>query len=666
MAGGNFTYISDHESIKFSKLDRILVCDKFMGRWPLASLKVLKKGYSDHCPVVLCCANKDFGPPPFKFYNSWIGKKELDLIVQNHVGLTLEGVKGDLVLTTVLKRIKSDIKKWRILCRANEEKEEQEILKVVENLESMAEVATLNDGERKLRIALRQKLKSIEIARVKDLKQKARLKWVKLGDENTAFFHKIINFNKARNRVNGLLIGGVWVSEPTAIKEEFRKWFKKQFSEPIRRRPSFADSGLPKISNEQATALVSCFSYDEIWSALKDCDGGKAPGPDGFTIKFYKRFWEHIKPAILAMLTDFHATGEISFGCNPSFVALIPKVSDPQNFGDYRPISLISSMYKILSKILSNRLKRVMDGVISQTQSAFVGGRNILDSPLIVSETISWAKKNKKKIMIYKVDFQRAYDSLNWKFLFKMMKFMGFPEQWIGWINGCLKSGRGSVLINGSPTGEFSFKRGLRQGDPMSPLLFILAMEVVNMFMKKALLLGLFHGVKLPNDGPVLSHLCYADDVLFIGEWSEHNAVSINRFLRCLYLVSGLKVNHKKCQLYGVGVDEVEVSRLARVVNCEAGKFPFMYLGVPIGANMKCARHWQPVVEKINKKLSTWKARNLSFAGRVTLAKAVLGTIPSYYLSLFHAPKSVIKKMEGLRRDFVWGKTGKRSKIEMG
>ncbi|KAJ0441659.1 putative reverse transcriptase zinc-binding domain-containing protein [Helianthus annuus] len=119
----------------------------------------------------------------------------------------------------------------------------------------------------------------------------------------------------------------------------------------------------------------------------------------------------------------------------------------------------------------------------------------------------------------------------------------------------------------------------------------------------------------------------------------------------------------QKCQLFGVGVEETEINLFAKILGCRASDFPFTYLGIPIGANMKQAKFWQPVIEKFNKKLSSWKARNLSFAGRVTLAKAVLGSLPSYYLSLFAAPKVVIKKLEGLRRDFVWGKTGMRKKV---
>ncbi|KAJ0818578.1 putative RNA-directed DNA polymerase [Helianthus annuus] len=349
--------------------------------------------------------------------------------------------------------------------------------------------------------------------------------------------------------------------------------------------------------------------------------------------------------------------------CNSSFVALIPKIKDPQDLGNFRPISLVGSLYKIIAKVLVNRLKAVMNDVISENQSAFVGGRNILDSPLIVSEMVTWANKSKSKMLILKVDFEKAYDTINWKFLFKVMEKMGFPERWIKWIKGCLVSGKGSVLVNGSPTSEFKFKRGLRQGDPLSPFLFIIAMEVINMLLKRAMDLGLFKGFKLPNDGPVISHLCYADDVLFIGEWSYQNVVVLNRLLRWLSLLSGLKINRRKCLLFGIGAEASEVNQFASIIRCGAGFLPFTYLGVPIGVNMKRAKFWEPVLDRFKSKLSKWKARYLSFAGRMTLIKSVLGSLPSYFLSIYAAPKCVLKKLEKIRREFLWGKSDKGHKL---
>ncbi|KAJ0816203.1 putative RNA-directed DNA polymerase [Helianthus annuus] len=304
-----------------------------------------------------------------------------------------------------------------------------------------------------------------------------------------------------------------------------------------------------------------------------------------------------------------------------------------------------------------------MNDITSPTQSAFVGGRNILDSPLMLNEIVAWAKKSKKKLLIFKVDFQKAYDSINWKFLFRMMNKMGFPSLWVSWIKGCLVSAWGSILVNGSPTKQFKFKRGLRQGDPLSPFLFVIAMEIISLLMNRACQTGLFKGCNLPNNGPIISHLCYADDVIFIGEWSNQNILAINRLLRWLYLVSGLKVNRQKSKLFGIGASEAEVVELASLARCDIGSLPFSYLGIPVGVNMKKACHWSPVIEKFFRVLSKWKARHLSFAGRMTLAKSVLGSLPSYFLSLFAAPKCVLNKLEKIRRNFIWGKSGSGIKM---
>ncbi|XP_022014398.1 uncharacterized protein LOC110913887 [Helianthus annuus] len=190
-----------------------------------------------------------------------------------------------------------------------------------------------------------------------------------------------------------------------------------------------------------------------------------------------------------------------------------------------------------------------------------------------------------------------------------------------------------------------------------------MAMEIITLFVNRVMNAGLYEGIKIPNDGPMLSHLCYADDVLFLGRWSVQNAVTLSRLLRWLNLVTGLKVNFQKSKLYGFGVDEEEKLRLASVLKCEVGKLLFSYLGIPIGVNMKRSKYWDLVINKFSAKLSKWKAKFLSLAGRVTLAKLVLGSLPSYFLSLFVAPKCVINKLEKIRRDFVWGFSGSIKKM---
>nr|KYP57260.1 Transposon TX1 uncharacterized [Cajanus cajan] len=219
--------------------------------------------------------------------------------------------------------------------------------------------------------------------------------------------------------------------------------------------------------------------------AVWDCDSSKSPGPDGFNFKFIKSFWETVKEDIVRMMKEFHANGKLPKGTNSTFITLIPKVDDPQTLGDYRPISLVGCLYKILAKILANRLKKVLPSVIDDRQSAFLEGTNLLQSVVIANETLDEVKKEKKSCTFFKVDYEKAYDSVNWEFLLYMLRRLGFDTKWIQWIRACLESAHVSVLINGSPSEEFKMSRGLRQGDPLSPFLFTIVVEGLTGLMRE-------------------------------------------------------------------------------------------------------------------------------------------------------------------------------------
>ncbi|XP_021974901.1 uncharacterized protein LOC110870014 [Helianthus annuus] len=226
-----------------------------------------------------------------------------------------------------------------------------------------------------------------------------------------------------------------------------------------------------------------------------------------------------------------------------------------------------------------------------------------------------------------------------------------------------LKSAVASVLVNSSPTMEFKCTRGLRQGDSLSPFLFVIIMEALTGIMKRAVSFGLFKGLRCTLDDSLLSHLLYADDVMFIGEWSTANAINLCRILKCFYLTSGLNVNLSKCSVYGVGVNELDLQNMAATFNCKQGSFPFKHLGLFVWANMNLIKNWEPVINIFRNRLSIWKAKNLSYGGRITLLKSVLNSLPTYYFTLFKAPVQVIECLERFRRVFFWGGSEEKAKM---
>ena len=206
---------------------------------------------------------------------------------------------------------------------------------------------------------------------------------------------------------------------------------------------------------------------------------------------------------------------------NATFLVLVPKGRTVEDLKDLRPISLVGSLYKILSKVLANRIKRVMGLIFSQSQNAFVEGRQILDAVLIANEAVDSILRRKEKGILCKLDIEKAYDHIRWDFLLQIMERMGFGSKWISWIKWCISTASLSVLVNGSSTGFFRSSRGLRQGDPLSPYLFVIGMEALSCMLKRVVEGNFISGCRFSGrDGGdiVISHLLYADDTILFCE----------------------------------------------------------------------------------------------------------------------------------------------------
>nr|GFA02953.1 RNA-directed DNA polymerase, eukaryota, reverse transcriptase zinc-binding domain protein [Tanacetum cinerariifolium] len=229
----------------------------------------------------------------------------------------------------------------------------------------------------------------------------------------------------------------------------------RRFDKPAVHR-AHIDMAYPKsLPGDQQIELERDVFKKEIKKAVWDCGTDKSLGPDGFSFVFYRHFWKLIENDVFEADQQFFTNREIPNGCNSSFTALISKIPDANLVKDFRPISLIGSMYKIIAKILANRLVGVLGDIVDEVQSAFIADRQILDGSFILNEVLQWCKLKKKQSLIFKVDFEKANDSVRWDFLDDVLKKFGFRDKWCNWIQRCLRSSRGSIIINGSHTKEF-------------------------------------------------------------------------------------------------------------------------------------------------------------------------------------------------------------------
>jgi hypothetical protein len=258
--------------------------------------------------------------------------------------------------------------------------------------------------------------------------------------------------------------------------------------------------------------------------------------------------------------------------------------------------------------------------------------------------------------MLFKVDFEKAYDSVDLNYLNSVMVAMNFPTLWRKWISECVGTATASVIVNGSPTEEFHIERGLRQGDPLFPFLFLLAAEGFDVLMKAVVSNNLFQLYRVGSQEEVrLSHLQFADDTIIIGEKCWLNVWTIRAVLLILEEVSGLKVNFNKSMITGVNISSTWLAEAASMLNCRTRTIPFVYLGLPIGGDSRKLSFWKPEVDRIIARLSLWNNKFLSFGGRLVLLKSVMSSLPVYFLSFFKAPAGIISSIESIFKFFFGG-----------
>ncbi|RVX23043.1 LINE-1 retrotransposable element ORF2 protein [Vitis vinifera] len=473
------------------------------------------------------------------------------------------------------------------------------------------------------------------------------------GWEGHKFMRKL-QFVKAKLKVWNKASFG----ELKSIKEEILRYFEKLYTSPS--GESWRVEGLDwsPISGESAFRLESPFTEEEIFKAIFQMDRDKAPGPDGFTIAVFQDCWEVIKEDLVKVFAEFHRSGIINQSTNASFIVLLPKKSMSRRISDFRPISLITSLYKIIAKVLAGRIRGVLHETIHSTQGAFVQGRQILDAVLIANEIVDEKRRSGEEGVVFKIDFEKAYDHVSWDFLDHVLEMKGFGSRWRKWMSGCLSSVSFAVLVNGNAKRWVKASRGLRQGDPLSPFLFTIVADVLSRMLLKAKERNVLEGFKVGRNRTRVSHLQFVDDTIFFSSSREEDMMTLKNVLLVFGHISGLKVNLDKSNIYGINIEQNHLSRLAEMLDCKASGWPILYLGLPLGGNPKTSGFWDPVIERISRRLDGWQKAYLSFGGRITLIQSCLTHMPCYFLSLFKIPASVAAKIERMQRDFLWSGVG--------
>uniref|UniRef100_A0A2N9I574 Reverse transcriptase domain-containing protein n=1 Tax=Fagus sylvatica TaxID=28930 RepID=A0A2N9I574_FAGSY len=518
---GQFTWSNNQDLPAKSRIDRFLVSNDWEEQFSQLMQKALLHFVSDHCPIILECRNFKRGKSYFKFENMWLHHQDFVGNVRNlWGGYDFQGSPSD-ILASKLKVLKEDIKKWNKECFGDVRIKKLDLMHELQMLEGKENQGLLTAEEKSYRLK---------------------------GDKNTKFFQRTANAHRQNNYIESLQHREQqWKSE-SEIRDRIVDFYQGLYSEREAWRPVLGGVEFNTIDSAEATQLEGPFSEEEVVTALNQMNGEKAPGPDGYTIAFYKHCWDIVKLEVLNSLQEFHEHESIKRNLNATFVALIPKKPGVSDVKDFRPICLIGSVYKIRSKILANCLK--------------------------------------------------AYDHVNWNFLMYMLEWCSFGAKWRNWMYFCMSTVRFLILINGTPCGFFNSTRGIRQGDSLSPLLFVLVMEALSRLMDKAV-------SEILLEGFALLHL--------------------KGVLTCFEAVSSLHINLGKSEIVPVGMVH-GIHDLAQVIGGQITTLPMKYLGLPLGARYKSKEIWNPILEKMERHLAGWKRLYLSKGENTALWRQVIAS----------------------------------------
>ena len=356
------------------------------------------------------------------------------------------------------------------------------------------------------------------------------------------------------------------------------------------------------------------------------------------------------------MTNAFACTHSLNTGplhkLNGASIVLLPKKEAAEAVKDYRPISLIHSFAKIVSKVLAMRLSQQINTLISDSQSAFIKRRCIQDNFLYVRNLARAYHRTKTPALLLKMDISKAFDSVSWEYIFELLEARGFPQRWRDWLALIFTSSTSSVLLNRVPGQSITHKRGLRQGDPLSPYLFILAIDILVKIFELATNDGRLTALRGRHAKLRLS--LYADDAVVFINSIKQDVDMVIRIMQRFGDATGLHINLEKSSVAPIRCQDVNLDDILASFSGQRVGFPLTYLGIPITIGRLRLVHLQSIKDKALTKLSGWQCRLLNPGGRRVLVRSVLSSLPVYMLTVLKPPKAFVKDFDRVRRRFLW------------
>ncbi|XP_021739498.1 uncharacterized protein LOC110705886 [Chenopodium quinoa] len=548
------------------KIDRILVNELWTENCREFRADFLPEGLMDHCPCIirLFGCNWNF-QKPFRIFNIWIDAPGYQEAVKQARNSDVKGTDMFIVVK-MLQKVKEALKFLNLTNFSSVES-----ANIIADAELENVQCQLNNDPRNLELIqmesdARERFLAVHTAKLKILKQKAKLHWMK-------------------------------------------------------------EAAGPILDDVQHLSLCRGFTEEDVRSVVWSIEDDKAPGPDGFSSKFFKNAWGVVKNEVCKAVLGFFEHGQLLKQVNATTLTLVPKLDNATRVTQFRPITCCNVLYKIISKMLCERFKEDM--------------------------LKEYNNKRKSPRCTIKVDLRKAYDSVHWSFIHDMLQTLNFPSRFISWVMECVTSPSFSIMINGGLNGFFKGKKGIRQGDPMSPLVFVIVMEYLSRLLKKVVAKRGFRFHRRCKS-LTLNHLIFVDDLMLFSYADKKSISLLVRALKAFEGCSSLQANADKSAIYFGSVQPEVQQGIVTESGFIIGETPFKYLGIPLNAKYLRVSDFDAIVDKMLARITCWSSRKLSYTARVLLVNPVLITLHTYWVQCVLLPKLVILRITQLCKAFLW------------
>ncbi|KAL3690555.1 hypothetical protein R1sor_016864 [Riccia sorocarpa] len=667
-SGPRFTRVQvKGNRVEMSRLDRWHLTNN--GDWVDKIAHVFhdpKAGISDHCPVImeLWVVEGSRGNHGWKSYMKIAVD---DLKDQNNRTKVVAAWKNHPVNCSD-PRIRWDLA-WRrvkrVLKDARGEKKAQEVSR--EDLESIhaewrlrIETEDSEKNKEGLRLSLAM-LKEKDHQEASLWKMRSQVKWLTEGDAPSKYFFAIWQSKLKHETIRSLqLEDGTVLEDRAGILQEIGSFYRKLYMEEgdppgaVEERARVLSLITKQVKQEDNLRIETTPTVQELEDCVKHLAKDKAPGLDGVSADVLRELWDEAKDLCLEMLETFWATEQLTTSAKKGVIKIIPKNDDTHKLTNWRPLTLTGINYKLASKLLADRLKPLLPGLISGQQTGFVPGRTIFDNILALKLGEEWALETGQEAFFLKLDFIKAYDRIRHVFLWDTLKAMGFSDKVIKLFQGLMHEAEATVHHDGEFSEVFKLEREVRQGCPLAPFLFSLSTEPLMLMLQEAAELQRIEEIKISEHKQLL-HSLFADDTGLCLRATEENFWAAKEIVDRFEMISGARLNVAKSLIIPLGLETVP--RWMLMTGCKVavqGEL-WTYLGAPVGVGVAEDELEAFLLEKLTKKINFWANRMLNWEGRCTVLKHALSMLPNYYLMTLGLTTNGYRKLDRTCWRFLWG-----------